>query len=533
MSECYSFIDDTAFLLDYFQKPSHSLVMPSSLHKLPFDVWWELASFSRAGDLAAFSTTSSKFLSIIRPLFYRSAFLRLGSRHWRPAMDLLARDKMLASAVVELCLQGTFPRLDVGPPINSDAIANMTSLKRVWIRGAVWSTELEQFEIGRILAAKTSTSLEELSYRTVDSRVEWCSPEVGGLGGLKVIEWRCYKQGGDCARNSPLKTPPLTLNGIFSVNLNLVWPILSGSLQTCHRLVLPSLAFEGDKYHLSSINISNLRSLVVSGGWSTSLVKERLARFLLSHGTIEELHIHNTIQPDTSLFTPGTLPHLSSFDGSASIIGNMASIRMTCLSGTLRHLAVRSPDLHSLMQMLEQLQSANDLGHSSTNHARHSRLLAGLRDIRVSISTERIVDIKAIIRDFGTLCGDSLDTWRGYLTMESISAREFADLFQPYKQLGIIELDIQDRLYGYFDHKMNWFPSENDHIQSVAFAYVLELAKHCPTLQRVRIYKLSIKLDHVWDIVRTPKPRFQTGGNSCPGPMCTRHYVYVPNSSGE
>ena len=299
------------------------------------------------------------------------------------------------------------------------------------------------------------------------------------------------------------------------------------------------LAFESDKYHLGSINISNLRSLVVLPFWlnygsSTDRVKERLARFLLSHGTIKELDVHNSIQPDTSLFTPDTLPHLSSFDGSASTIGDMASIRMNCLSGTLRRLTIRSPDLYSLVQMLKQFQSANGLGSANTNHARHSRLLAGLRDIRLPFPLERSVGTTGIIRDLGTLCGDSLDTWRGYLTMESISACEFANLFRPYKKLGTIELDIQDKLRRCFDHhEMKWLFSDNDHIQSAAFAYVLELAKHCATLRHVRIHNLSIRLDHVWDIVRTPKPRFYTGGDSCPGPMCTQHYLYVPNSSGE
>ena len=316
--------------------------------------------------------------------------------------------------------------------------------------------------------------------------------------------------------------------------MNPVWPILSGSLQTCHRLVLPSLAFESDEYHLSSINISNLRSLVVRPFWSYDGInarsKQRLTRFLLSHGAIEELDIHDSIEPDTSLFTPDSLPHLSSFDGSASTIGNMASIRMNCLSRTLRQLTVCSLNDHTLKQMFAQFQSADGLGHSNTNHARHSRLLAGLRDIRFSTSLTQKVDTTAIIHDCGTLCGDSLHTWRGDLGLilvESISAREFAALFQPYNQLRTIELRIRNEPGDYPHQEFNWMASGK------AFAIVLELAKHCTTLRRVRIHNSSIGPDHIWDIVRTPKPRFGAGGDSCPGPICTQHYVYVPNLSGE
>ena len=120
-------------------------------------------------------------------------------------MDLLARDKILTGAVIELTLLGPSRILDMGPHVNLDAITNMTSLKRVRIQGAVWSTELEQLEIGRILAAKTGTTLEQLTYRAANFREEaqWHCPEFGGLGGLRVIEWHCNEQGGDCAHNSP------------------------------------------------------------------------------------------------------------------------------------------------------------------------------------------------------------------------------------------------------------------------------------------------------------------------------------------
>ena len=184
--------------------PSY-LHKPPSLHKLPFDLWLEIASFSEACDLAAFSTTSSKFLSIIRPLLYRSVCLCLWSYSWRSTMDLLARDKMLASVVVELYLLGPSPEPDMGPHVDLDAITNMTSLKRVRIEGAVWSTELEQLEIGRILSAKTGTSLEQLTYSAsrFHEELEWHPHGFGGLGGLRVIEWRCSKYGGDCTHNFP------------------------------------------------------------------------------------------------------------------------------------------------------------------------------------------------------------------------------------------------------------------------------------------------------------------------------------------
>ena len=67
----------------------------------------------------------------------------------------------------------------------------------------------------------------------------------------------------------------------FSVNLNPVWPILSGSLQTCHRLVLPPSAFEGDN-DLSSMNISTSLSRRLGGlthpGAIESTLDEALCR---------------------------------------------------------------------------------------------------------------------------------------------------------------------------------------------------------------------------------------------------------------
>jgi hypothetical protein len=429
----------------------------------------------------------------------------------------------------------------MGSRLNPDAIANLTSLRRVTLHGTVFNCDSEQLEFGRMLALKTHTTLEQLTYEGCGRHNDWCSVEFGGLGGLRFIEWCASKQGG-ISQLLHCRPPCMSLKCIFPFpdNLRPLWPLLSGSLYTCHTLILPLLAFEDDSYQLSCMHFLNLRFLTVhphhTSRWQAPLIvartMERLTEFLLFHNTIEELDIRNVPSPYISRFTLDSLPRLSSFKGFASTIKDMASARMKCLSGTLRQLTVIG-GFGGLKQMLAHLQIAEGL---NANDMPHSHYLSDLRSIQLLTPLEQDIDTKLVIRDCGRLYGPSLEEWRGTLefsVMEKMSAGEFSELFQSYKKLRTIDLCIHyERPNDYANYGYLLEPDlDDDEFRTMAADYVRELAGCCATIQHVRMHcwGLGSELGHVWVVVRTTEPRPDACGDICPSQECTRHYIYIPN----
>jgi hypothetical protein len=171
--------------------------MLRSVHRVPFDIWFRIAPAVTRKDLIALCATSSHFLATIRPLFYGVVELRSDIGGSRTTVNLLARDKSLASFVVELVLVQhilLLPGTRRGPLISSEALSNMTSLKRITLCGIVFNNSSEQHEFGAVLQLKTLTTLEQVTYRGL-SYAEWWPSDRLGLGGLGVIEWVARRKG--------------------------------------------------------------------------------------------------------------------------------------------------------------------------------------------------------------------------------------------------------------------------------------------------------------------------------------------------
>jgi hypothetical protein len=167
------------------------------LNGLPFDVLSEIVSYIKRRDLAHLCLISSTFLSIFRPLLYREVVFD-GRRSWIPTLDLLARDKALASTVVQLDFSHRCdPNPERRPILNLVAVANLTSLRRFQFSGGIFRTEAEESQFWRILSSKMRIPLEQITYRPCVSNPPrlWYGDQYGGLGGLKVVKWSPWSIG--------------------------------------------------------------------------------------------------------------------------------------------------------------------------------------------------------------------------------------------------------------------------------------------------------------------------------------------------
>jgi hypothetical protein len=113
-------------------------------------------------------------------------------------LDLLARDKVLASAVVQLNLVPShFAHRDheegSGRSLNLKAIANLTALRRLSINDHLFrhdDTEWDNF--WGIIASNTLVPLQHIRYRRnfCPCQPQWYVGQCGDLGGLTLIDWR-------------------------------------------------------------------------------------------------------------------------------------------------------------------------------------------------------------------------------------------------------------------------------------------------------------------------------------------------------
>ena len=172
--------------------PSQSLSGVAHEDKWPFDVWSEIVSYMGRSDLAHLCLVSLTFLSIFRPLLYRIILLDHRSS-WIPTLDLLARDKALAGAVVQLDILECRELDNAGEStLNPLAIANLTSLRRFRFTCDVFRNKAEECDFWQILASKIDNPLEQLVYRPIlfYPYRSWCGSQCGDLGGLKIVDWR-------------------------------------------------------------------------------------------------------------------------------------------------------------------------------------------------------------------------------------------------------------------------------------------------------------------------------------------------------
>lgn len=167
-----------------------------SVYTLPPELWLLVVSQLSQLDIACLSSTCRRLQHVIRAILYQSVSLKgeAGDADPSPTLALLARDAELAKCVVELRLDRRFifatQTLKKGRVrhclVNANALVNLLSLKRIAIRGSVFSTAIELNEFGRALSG---LSVEEFTYIGYYAIREWPGDEVEGISDLKKIVW--------------------------------------------------------------------------------------------------------------------------------------------------------------------------------------------------------------------------------------------------------------------------------------------------------------------------------------------------------
>lgn len=171
---------------------------------VPVELWKLVMSYLSVHDLTSLSLSCAHLLPIVRPALYR--FVRLTARSAIiETLSLLERDKQLANCVMEITLERTRkfdPPMNVedtsGPSlVNAGALGNLTSLKRVTLRGPVFQSESELNVFARVLSAKSGTALEELTYTAHVNNESWPGDQMQGLKRLKKLTWKASHGGSE------------------------------------------------------------------------------------------------------------------------------------------------------------------------------------------------------------------------------------------------------------------------------------------------------------------------------------------------
>lgn len=161
---------------------------------VPADVWRYIISFSDRQDLAELTRVSWSFLSLARPILYRSVVLYSCREAVKDTFDLLARDHSLARNVTELHL---FTSLHGDAPwINMDALTGMKLLKSLKLTSPPFCAEWEQQEFVSAVS-KSCPLLKEFKYWGRDTfGFQFPSDrlEIAGLERLTWNEGRCYEE---------------------------------------------------------------------------------------------------------------------------------------------------------------------------------------------------------------------------------------------------------------------------------------------------------------------------------------------------
>jgi hypothetical protein len=114
------------------------------------EIWHIVAESLTQKDLNRLCRTSSRFLGLLRPMLYRTVDLEYHG-HPEDAIKLLASDKNLAKHVLQLNLSSpsiaVYPSTanhEPIPPYYMEAIQNMTSLKKLILKGSIFNDMSEQ-----------------------------------------------------------------------------------------------------------------------------------------------------------------------------------------------------------------------------------------------------------------------------------------------------------------------------------------------------------------------------------------------------
>ena len=496
-----------------------------SVHRVPLDIWFRIAPALSRKDLMALCTISSHFLPFIRPLFYRVVKLRSDAKGSRATVNLLARDRSLASFVVELVLiQHTLllPGTRRGPLISLESLGNMTSLRRITLCGIVFNSQTEQHDFGALLRLKTSTTLEQVTYRNL-AYAEWWPSDGFGLGGLEVIEWDARGKG----VISFALFVSLAFQCVSTDGLRPLWAILSESRQSCHTLRLPLFVFEHNqcRHQLQSIHLPNLRSLSVLPPTSSNPqwpieASHHVVEQLLSYDGIEELDM-SCLDVTTPAFQPGTLPHLHSLATTASTLRAMKNAHMNCLSTTLGRLKLRF-DMAFISSVIA-VHDFDSLLQASMSDADHFHGLSVLQELELVFPAWTVDRVfSAVVHQCTRSYGSSLEVWRGNVLHPATKhSAIFATVFASFSKLRVIEFTTD--LLGYALLGRQYY-------DELCTRSVRLLANTCPALEEVRAGHFFTKQRHFWEIDRRPEDVSNRGLEVCNKEICAGHSVHVSES---
>ncbi|KAG7095735.1 hypothetical protein E1B28_006445 [Marasmius oreades] len=331
---------------------------------LPTEIWHRISSLLSKSDVINLSESSTYFLCMIRPLFYRK--INLFQNHQViTTLSLLGRDKELAGVVSELSLRANQPIAKQRRClINLNAMKNMTGMKTLTLLGDIlWNSDGDEttqlFEILHEMRDLKEFNVD-LAWKPDD--IPLSENQLGKIQKLEVIRWTCHGPRSEILLHS----------------------LLSGSLDSLHTLHISLSTFdETTQALLFSLRFPRLESLTLRDVSEGDPLGEPFIRFIIGHDTLTHLDLNYLMGRTSSLrfnddildafkANPSTiLPRLKSFRGDATSVGVMARAGLSCLSTSLVKLELGpSGNGHSEIEMLREvlgicgLDDITQLGHS-------------------------------------------------------------------------------------------------------------------------------------------------------------------------
>ncbi|KAJ6578822.1 hypothetical protein DFH09DRAFT_1276250 [Mycena vulgaris] len=403
---------------------------------LPVEIWLHILGFRiPLRDLGELCLTCSQLLSISRPILYRHPTLVAETQlHPNLAVTetfaLLARDADLARNVRELTLdsRSTSEAYYRNPGlIHIPSLRNMTQLKRITIMGDI-ARHAGTETVNKFIQILHELQLDELLFPMPGVRgfILAINPaQLGQLANPKRIQ---FHVGVDY--NGLLASRFLTLLAAAPPSLTSLSLIANNLYSTC------------PVHEIFTLHFPHLRSLaLVSTSDAGFTCPPGFTAFISTHhATLEELHLGwnrttRTSGPAALVFGaasdlyPDFLPNLKVFRGDCRNVEIMARARMRCLA-MLQNLTLgsaaggpeaRVADAH---QMLDALEAAGRLD--------------ALKQLDFELFEWREAErdfVPAFVRRFGTLCGPTLEVWRGLLPFGGSWPM---DVFAAFPRLQVI-----------------------------------------------------------------------------------------------
>jgi hypothetical protein len=232
--------------------------------------------------------------------------------------------------------------------------------------------------------------------------------------------------------------------------------------------------------------------------------------FVLAHNlTLEDLDMTYPLTFDDSspgALREGSLPHLRSFEGSASTVTVMIQARLNCLKTTLRRLVVRLfGGIFELKRMFDAMLAFQRSGGSGS-----AGCFSVLREIKLDIYRCEDMDmIHAVgcIQKCARCFGSSLEVMTLMLPHVRITAEMFSKLFGRFDKLRVIRLEE-----GSFVGRRPFDVLKPDiykHNSAIVESYVRSIASNCWALEEItvrRYHHFVSSRDERWLVTRCQNP---------------------------